>query len=153
MKGKTMKKKSGLQFVIELDAEEAEDFRRRAKTKDPVFYEGIAKALVLGIPEVVDPMTVHDDIELLLEAAEFGRQGNQRASQDLADALSYTRQQLEKQPVKEAIVSWAVYYGDTLSEIANARCTPHTNQHQWAKLNADASSLTATLKRMIGRYA
>lgn len=148
-----MREKSGLQFVIELDAEEAEDFRRRAKTKDPVFYPGIAKALVLGIPEVVAPTAVHDDIELLLEIAEYGRQDDQRASQELADALCFTRQQLEKQPVREAIVWWSVFFGDSLSEIADARSTPHTEQHQWAKLSTDASNLTTALKRMIARYA
>ena len=148
-----MKQKSGLHFTIELDADEAQEFRRRAKTDDPTFYDGIAKALVLGVRDVVDPKSVYDDIELLIEIAEYGRQDNLSASQDWADALSYTRQQLEKQPVKEAIASWAAYFGDNLGELANARCTPHTDQLAWSKLGAGASSLTDILRRTIGRYA
>jgi hypothetical protein len=148
-----MKQKSGLQFTIELDADEAQEFRRRAKTDNPMFYDGIAKALVLGVCDVVDPKSVCDDIDLLIEIAEYGRQGDLAASQDWADALSYTRRQLEHPLVRDMIASWATYYGDDISEIANARSTPHTDQLAWAKLGTNVSSLTDILRRMIGRAA
>ena len=142
-------KKEGLRLVIELSADEAEVFRHLAKTEDTSFYEGIVKSLVLGAGEVVNPQYVYDDIELLGKVSEYGRRGDLRAQQEWADALSFTREQLEKQPVKDAICSWAVYFGADIEELSGGRWASHTDQVHWSGFNARASTLLEILRNTI----
>jgi len=144
-------KKEGLRLVIELSADEAKEFRRLAKTDDLTFYEGIAKSLVLGMGEVVNPQYVYDTIELLNELSEYGHRGDLRAQQQWADELSFTREQLENQQVKDAICSWAVYFGADIEELSQGRWIPHTDQLHWSSFNARASSLLKVLKDTIKR--
>ena len=146
-----MAKKEGLRLVIELDPDEAEEFRRLAKTDDAAFYEGIAKSLVLGMGEVVSPQNVYEDIGLLVEISEYGRRGDLRALQEWADELLFTREQLEKQPVKDAICSWATYFGAEIEELSGGRWAPHTDQVHWATFSARASSLLEMLRNVIKR--
>ena len=141
--------KEGLRLVIELTPDEAEEFRRRAKTDDTAFYEGIAKSFVLGMGEVVNPDHVYDDIKLLVDMSEYGRRGDLRARQEWADELFFTREQLEKQPVKDAICSWAVYFGADIEELSKGRSVPHINQFHWSVSNARASSILGMLRSTI----
>jgi hypothetical protein len=148
----TMAKSNGLRLVIELSPSEADAFRRLAKTDDITYYEGIAKSLVLGMGEVVNPQHVYDDIGLLVELSEYGFREDLGAQQKWADELSFTRQQLEDQSVKDAIRSWVVYFGGDITDLINGRRVDHTNQVHWSGLNARVSSLLKSLRDNIKRY-
>lgn len=144
-----MAKKEGLRLVIELDPDEAEEFRRLTKTKNASFYEGIAKSLVLGAGKVVDPQLVSEDIELLATLAEYGRHGSLPAKQEWADELSFTREQLQKQKVRDAICSWAVYFGGEIDDLFAHRFTPAKDQYRWFGYSGVASILLESLKNLI----
>jgi hypothetical protein len=148
-----VEKNIGLRLVIQLSPDEAAEFRRLAKTDDIAYYEGIAKSLVLGMGEVVVPQRVYEDIELLSEMAEYGRRGDLPAEQEWADDLSFTREQLENQIVKDAICAWAIYFGGDIQQLAEGRWTDRANQLQWSVFNARASSLLEALRNTIKRHA
>jgi len=93
-----------------------------------------------------------DDIELLSEMSEYGRRGDLRAHQEWADELSFTREQLEKQAVKDAVCSWAVYFGADIKELSDGREVPYTDQVHWSVFNARVSSLTKMLRDSIRRH-
>jgi hypothetical protein len=144
-----MAKKEGLRLVIELDPDEAQDFRKLAKTNKADHYQGIAKSLVLGATEVVSPKSVEEDIKLLDEMMDYGLNGDQRAKQEWADALSFTREQLESKKVKDAIASWAIYFGSNIEQLSEWREVPRTDQIKWLNLGLTASQLQTSLRSII----
>ena len=144
-----MIEKDGLRLVIELSAQEAGEFRRLAKTDDTSYLDGIAKSLVLGAGSVVVPEDALEDIELLNNMRSYGLRGDLRVRQEWADALSFTREQLAAQPVKDAIASWAVYFGDDIKSIIENRWTPPMDQVWWFNASARTSSLLEILRDTI----
>lgn len=146
-----MKNKEGVTLVIELDAEEARVFRKIAKTGDPVLFEGIAKSLLSGATEVVSPAEVLQDIELLHELSEYALRGDLPARQDWADELSFTRAQLERQAVKDAMGSWAVYFGSNIQELYDNRHTSDLNQTSWYASHTVTVGLLQSLRNVIGQ--
>lgn len=144
-----MKSKEGITLVIELGAEEARVFRKIAKTDDPALFEGIAKSLLSGATEVITPEEVAQEIELLYELSEYALRGDLPAEQDWADELSYTRAQLENQAVKDAIGSWAVYFGSNIKELYDNRHTSRLNQTWWYASHTVAAGMLKSLRDTI----
>jgi len=105
----------------------------------------------LGGGAGVDPQSVYDDIELLGEMSEYGLRGDLRAQQGWSDELLFTREQLEKQPVKDAICSWAVYFGADIKELSEGRQVPYSDQFHWSTFNTRTSTLMSMLRDSIGR--
>jgi len=143
--------RDGLRLVIELNAEEATEFRRLAKTDDTSYLDGIAKSLVLGAGEVVEPKNVVEVIELLNNMRSYGLRGDLKPRQEWADEILFTINQLKDQKVKDAICSWAVYFGDDLKELVENRWTDFSNQVWWFHTNARAMSLLQVLRTSILR--
>jgi hypothetical protein len=145
-------KKDGLRLVIELNEQEAADFRRLAKTKDRDYLDGIAKSLVLGAGEIVDPKSVLEDIELLNNIRSYGLRGDLAPKQEWADALSFSLERLGAQAVKDGICSWAVHFESDLKEIIEARWTSMDDQVWWFRTNARTSTLLNSLRMYILEY-
>ena len=143
------KKRTGLQLTIELDADEAEVFRRLSRTNDSTRYAGIAKSLVLGAQTVAVPEQVCDDIDLINAVADYGKQSEKRADQHLADTLSITRAQLEMSTVRAAIKYWTVFFSSEILELSCSRNIPYTDQAHWARLNVMATSMLDKLRAAI----
>lgn len=141
--------KEGLRLIIELDPDEAERFRDLAKTADTDYYEGIAKSLVLGMGEVVNPQVVYEAIELLVDLSEYGLRGDLRAQQEWADELLFTREQLEIASVKDVICAWARHFKADIQQLSSGRWVPYTDQLHWASSNAKVQSLLGLLRSSI----
>jgi len=144
-----MVEENGLRLVIELSPEEAKEFRKLAKTDNPSYLDGIAKSLVLGAGNVVNPQDVFEDITLLGDISEYGLRGDLAAKQEWADALSFTREQLQLPSVMDAICAWAIFFGSDLKELTQMRRTPHIHQAWWFKTNARSSTLLEILRDTI----
>lgn len=144
-----MNNKGGLRLIIELDEEEAKQFQKLAKTDDVDFYEGIAKSLVLSADQVVDPKQVHKDIELLAEISEYGRRGDTMPRQEWADALSFTREQLDSDPVRDAIGSFVFYFRADIEEVCRMNILPATDQVGWFGISVQVSFLLGEMSKHI----
>ncbi|MDB5162712.1 MAG: hypothetical protein JWO54_205 [Candidatus Saccharibacteria bacterium] len=144
-----MLEKNGRRLVVELTADEAQEFMQLARTDDPNFLDGIAKSLILGAGDVVDPQSVLEDLELMYNMRSYGLSNRLPVMQEWADALSFTREQLSLGPVKEIIESWARFFEKDIKEIADARWTVFTDQVWWYQTNARVTSLLEILRENI----
>lgn len=147
-----MAAKKGLSFTIELSPEEAREFCRRAQTDDDTRYEGIAKALVLGAGKVVVPEEVASDVDLLVELVDYGACDHVPALQEWADELSYTRAQLESEPVRKAIKLWSTYWGAEIAQLADGLGDISlVDQFEWTRIGYQAEVWKDELRKLIAR--
>ena len=145
------KRAQRLTLVVELSEDEATDFCRLAGTNDPQLQQGIAKSLVLGASKVVVPADVADDIKMVLQFYEFATSSNMEASQDMADAVLYTRAQLNEPAMKRAAASWANCYWALIKGLEQDIDTPTAEQFRWVMIADDTQMILDSLHLVLDR--
>lgn len=146
-----MQQSKHLKLVIELEGDEVDTFYRLVGTDDVELQRSIAKSLVLGAGRVVEPEDVQSLIDTLVEFYEFGIRGDLRASQEMANAVLYTRAQLNEQAVKDTITSWATSFKGSVEELVAARATPVGEQYEWVCIADRAQFVLDTLRSGLAR--
>jgi len=138
-----------LQLTIVLNTDETKEFLSLVETTKPELQAAIAKFLILGSKREVEPGDVRANIQLVRRMSEFGLRGDLLVTQDDAVALSYRRDQLELQVVRDLICRWAFTYRLDVRALDSYISTPNTDQHQWMMLQGLALGLLGTLRAEI----
>lgn len=138
-------KPTQLKLSITLEGDEVDQFQRLAGTDDLHYQRAIAKSLVLGAGEVVVPADVADDIRVLLKVARL------EMNQDVADRLSYTREQLTTPEVTQVVRRWAGTYRSLLNDLEQGLETPDDQQYLWVGISVVTTDMLDLIRSLIGR--
>lgn len=142
-----------LTLVVELQGDEVDTFLKLSGTYDDHHQRQIAKSLVLGAGEVVNPREVKRRISVLAQIYKFGTSDGERATQDMADAMLYTRAQLNEEVFRRKISLWASHFGDDVRELVTSWSIPVDRQYEWFKLSEAARNLLDELLQQLKAHA